>query len=360
VVLLAGLLLAALPAEAPADQADVDAARARAQDASAAYSAAETTIGQLEDEVGRLRHDVDRTQASFDQVAKSVSQLAVNRYVKAGSDLDLFATQDVNRQAAAAALTRMITNERDDAADRYRALREDLSRQQKELNSRLGEQQQALADIEKRRADLLAELSRLEEAERQAEAARQAAAEQARRDEAARAAASADATSVGSSSGGSSSGGSDSSGSVGASSSGDAGRSAPSIRSGGGVVCPVAGSSAFSDTWGDSRSGGRRHLGVDMFANYGTPVVATEGGDASDNTGGAGGIAIVLQGDSGVQYYYAHLEEIATLGRVEAGQVIGYVGDTGNAAGTPHLHIQIQPGGWGTDIDPYPTIAAAC
>jgi murein DD-endopeptidase MepM/ murein hydrolase activator NlpD len=97
-----------------------------------------------------------------------------------------------------------------------------------------------------------------------------------------------------------------------------------------------------------------------MFANYGTPVVATEGGDASDNTGGAGGIAIVLQGDSGVQYYYAHLQEIANLGRVEAGQVIGYVGDTGNASGTPHLHIQIQPGGWGTDINPYPTIASAC
>ena len=132
------------------------------------------------------------------------------------------------------------------------------------------------------------------------------------------------------------------------------------MRGGDGFVCPVAGATTFSDTWGDSRSGGRRHLGVDMFAEYGTPVVAAVGGSADENSGGAGGIGIVLAGDDGIQYYYAHLSEIATTGSVSAGQVIAYVGDSGNASGTPHLHFEVHPGGWGTASNPYDAVAPYC
>lgn len=341
IALLVAAVVAALPASARAGQSDVDAARERAQEAAVEYSAAEEAVGRLENEVAQAQAGIERTKARFAEVLASMSELAVDRYVQVGSDLELFAREDVNRQARAAAFSRLVTQRRDDDADRYRAVRQDLERQEKELSSRLNAQRQAQKDLQARWSHLQDELNRLEEAERQAAAARQAEA-----DAQARARAAADTGSGGGGSGGGSDGGGD--------------RQAPDLRGGSGGYCPVAGSTVFSNTWGDPRSGGRRHLGVDMWADYGTPVVAIVGGQASDNSGGAGGIAIQLDGDDGVQYYYAHLQEIAQLGYVSAGEVIGYVGDTGNAAGTPHLHFEVHPGGWGTNSNPYLTVVGIC
>jgi len=132
-----------------------------------------------------------------------------------------------------------------------------------------------------------------------------------------------------------------------------------------GLACPVAGPVSFSDDYGDARSGGRRHQGNDLFAVYGTPLVAVEGGviDHSSNTEqGLGGITIWLRGDSGTSYYYAHNRaNVAQVDeRVEVGQVIAYVGNTGNArGGAPHLHFEMHPGG-GAPVNPYPTLARAC
>jgi murein DD-endopeptidase MepM/ murein hydrolase activator NlpD len=123
----------------------------------------------------------------------------------------------------------------------------------------------------------------------------------------------------------------------------------------------VAGPVVFTNDWGAPRSGGRTHQGNDMFAAIGTPNVALVSGYVEDASGGLGGISVRLHGDDGVDYYYAHLQRIeGPPRRVNVGDVIGYVGDTGNAAGgPPHTHFQIEPGG-GEPINPYPTIRALC
>ncbi|HEX6310751.1 MAG TPA: M23 family metallopeptidase [Acidimicrobiia bacterium] len=129
----------------------------------------------------------------------------------------------------------------------------------------------------------------------------------------------------------------------------------------GAATCPVQGVVAFTNDWGNPRSGGRTHQGTDMFATMGTPVVAVVGGTVSDASGGLGGISLDLRGDDGVRYYYAHLSRIERpSGRVEASDVIGFVGDTGNAAGgPPHLHLQLHPDG-GEPVNPYPTVRVLC
>lgn len=132
----------------------------------------------------------------------------------------------------------------------------------------------------------------------------------------------------------------------------------------GAVACPVAGQVDFTDTWGAPRSGGRTHKGVDMFADRGTPVVAPVDGELEHFTDPLGGLSYGLTAEDGTYYYGTHLEGFASEGvtHVIAGTTIGYVGTSGNAAGTPpHLHWQIHPDGRGTPpVNPTETARAAC
>ena len=135
---------------------------------------------------------------------------------------------------------------------------------------------------------------------------------------------------------------------------------APIIRGGNGLICPVAGPTSFVDSWGAPRSG-HTHVGVDMMAAYGTPLVAITSGTITYAAyDGSGGNMIFLNGDDGHSYWYMHNQEnLVTGGHVSAGQQIATVGDTGNAAGTPHLHFEYHPNG-GAPVNPYPLVASIC
>ena len=136
--------------------------------------------------------------------------------------------------------------------------------------------------------------------------------------------------------------------------------SSPVVRFTGGLTCPVAGPVSFVDSWGAPRAG-HTHVGVDMMAGYGTPVVAITSGTITYAAyDGSGGNMIFLSGDDGNQYWYMHNQDnLVTGGHVSAGQQIATVGDTGNAVGTPHLHFEYHPGG-GAPVNPYPLVAPIC
>lgn len=103
------------------------------------------------------------------------------------------------------------------------------------------------------------------------------------------------------------------------------------------------------------------HEGIDIFAPTGTPLLATERGVITRiGTGRLGGLKLWLRGESGTDWYYAHLSafnpDLREGDLVEAGDLVGYVGQSGNAVGTPpHLHMQMHPGG-GRPVNPYPLL----
>lgn len=117
----------------------------------------------------------------------------------------------------------------------------------------------------------------------------------------------------------------------------------------------------LTDTWGSSRSSGRTHEGIDIMASRGTRVYSnTEGVIASLQSNNLGGKVIWLIGPSGAWHYYAHLNDhrrgLKEGDYVKQGELIGYVGNTGNARHTaPHLHYGLYLTGKGRGaVNPYP------
>jgi murein DD-endopeptidase MepM/ murein hydrolase activator NlpD len=130
-----------------------------------------------------------------------------------------------------------------------------------------------------------------------------------------------------------------------------------------GFTFPVYGKHQYTDTFGAPRADTGRHEGNDIFAAAGTPVVAVTTGSLNHvGTLPISGNRLWVKSDKGDCFFYAHLSAFASDARdglhVKAGQVIGFVGSTGDAEKTPpHLHFEVHPG-CGKAVDPYPFLRA--
>lgn len=128
---------------------------------------------------------------------------------------------------------------------------------------------------------------------------------------------------------------------------------------------PVAGRCWYGDTWQAARGSGRVHLGVDIGGAEGTPLKAVVTGRITqvyrDQPGSLSGNGLKIAMADGTYFFYAHLASlapgIAAGVPVTAGQVVGYLGNTGNS-GTPHLHFEVHPRG-GSAVNPYPIVQAS-
>ncbi|MGH2539219.1 MAG: M23 family metallopeptidase [Actinomycetota bacterium] len=125
--------------------------------------------------------------------------------------------------------------------------------------------------------------------------------------------------------------------------------------------CPIDGSHSIADNFGITvrlpNVPVHRHTGNDITASSGTPIVAPFDGYASASSSVLGGLEVRVQGAAGY-VYNAHLSAYGTLGEVEAGTVIGFVGETGDAT-APHDHFEWHPFD-GVAVDPEPLLSVSC
>lgn len=346
-LLLLGMPTAAGAAAGPeASKATQELAKAqrKANEAADRLSKAEAALARADGQLQRARTAVAESEGQVAAAGEQVRQLAVLRYVGGTADnWRLLNMGDANESAIARVLTDVAVGEKASSIGRLRAEREDLDSSLGALEASERSNAAAVAELRRQRAAAAAEVERLgrRAKEIEAEAAREAAAAKAKATPAAAPAAAPAA---------------------GAASTPAAAAAAASPSVGGASwVCPVQGSRAFSDDYGDPRPGGNSHDGNDILAPRGTPVVANVAGNLSRNTSSRGGLSYYLRGDDGNTYFGAHLDAYADAqGRVTAGTQIGTVGTTGDASGgPPHLHFEIHPGG-GRSVNPYPTLTRYC
>jgi septal ring factor EnvC (AmiA/AmiB activator) len=321
-----------------AAQARVESARRAANEAAQRFEQAQNRYYELDIEVRNTREGLTQLRADADLIVQRARARAIEAYVS-GNNVGLDGLVEGDDVLDAVRRTQFLDRVNavgDDAVDQLGAMQEELDAREQQLASDLEAQARLKDSLKGEETALRARVEQAEAAEQQLrariEAAKKAAANRARI---------ARAQSV-------LEGGGAVTGTSGV------------IIGGGDWACPAPGS-AFGDSFGAPRSGGRRHQGVDMMAPRGSPLVAVVGGSISQSTSGLGGNQIWLHGSDGNTYFYAHLDSYVGPSRsVSLGELIGRVGDTGNARGGPtHLHFEIHPGG-GSAINPYPTVRAHC
>jgi murein DD-endopeptidase MepM/ murein hydrolase activator NlpD len=390
--------------DSSAQQAAIEIAdaRDRANAAADALFDAESKLDTLNLDQQGLQAEIDGLQQQIDQLRQNVEAVAINRFTRSGtSSLPLLTGfRDVGEQAQVDVLIDVVNDTSADDFDQFDALVAEVKDKKVALAGVQAETEAARASFEEKRKNALDEVEKLKVVEAQRlkdEAVRQALiAEEATRRQQVEAQAKADATALqaannagqpvpAAGSGSSETQTSDASSAArddgddsgsnvaiaiatGGSGGGQTGTigvggrpgASPGDLAGEGWLCPVQGPVSFGDTWGDPRSGGRTHQGVDMIGSRGLPLIAVVDGFISQKVNELGGNTVTLAGADGNKYYYAHLDSWAAQGAVTAGTIVGYLGDTGNAqASVPHLHFEIHPGG-SAAVNPYPTTRAHC
>lgn len=343
-LVLAGALAAAVLIAVPAaGAAPIDDAKTAVQEARRAADAAaakyEEAVGRLEElsaNVETLRQQIDATKGEVARLRALARDRAVEAYVKRDVlDAEPFLESSDPLEGVRRDKFLERAKAKDDAdAERLVVVTEDLARQRKELEAAKAKQEAVLTQVEAEQRTVneqltaaQAALDALEEQlrkEQEAEKARQLAAEVAR------------------------------------SAANDNGRDYSGTYVATGLVCPIRGAVSFIDSWGFARHQGA-HQGVDLMSPRGTPNVAVVSGNVTFKTGGTSGHGAYLRGDDGNLYYYFHLEAWEGGPRhVSQGEVIGYVGNTGDARYTAtHTHFEVHPGG-GAAVNPYPSVRAVC
>ena len=326
------MLFPAAPAGA---EGDLDDARRAANALAAELAASQSRLAELEGEVVALEARAADGLARRTALQRALRQVAVDRFIRGTRPTLPMDVGDLHTAVRAEALARFVTGERVDAVDEYRRAGDDVALAVSSLETTRGEAAKAVDAYRRRTAEAEATLVRLQRLDDERRA----------REEAARAAAASRAVTR--------RGGSESPVRE--------GRRSPGVVLGGDWVCPVQGPRAFTNDWGQPRSGGRRHQGNDILSPRGTPVVASVAGTVRPHRSTLGGASYYLRGEDGNTYFGTHLDTLSgASGRVEQGAVLGTVGNTGNAAGGPtHLHFEIHPGGGGA-VNPYPTLALHC
>jgi len=377
------VLVLALPAIAQVTDDDIDRARrevnemlAESQELGEEVQAAWSRQFALEKEINDITASVELSQVKIAETEKKLEEVAVEMYMgtsTASSVRLLFSSSDQSYGAGVEYL-RNVTGADVDVINQLRSYRTELDRQTDRLSEASEEQVLLAVELEEKAGELQGRLiegqavyDRLVAQRAAEEEARRRAEEEARRQAAEEAARNATTTTLAASVT-TAPGNSDSTTTI-----PDTETTVPETATttppppapaSSGGACPVAGAVSFTDSWGDPRSGGRSHKGVDMIAARNTPLVAIFSGRIQRLTSGAlSGLALYLRTENGDQFFYAHLESYADISvgqNVAEGEVIGYNGSSGNAPDhLPHLHFEYHPGG-GSAANPYPLVRSLC